>query len=101
MESMNRLLFERRHPDDPAQDGYTELLSGPAHPFHSNFNPVAGTGLGYDDLKTIEAHQFLESVVSGVQGEPGFREAAAVARVQEAMVRSWDSERWEPVSSVE
>lgn len=54
--------------------------------------------IGYDDTKVIEAHQFLESIVSGVQGEPGFREALAVARVQEAVIRSWDSERWEPVT---
>jgi predicted dehydrogenase len=101
MESMNRLLFERRDLEDPARDGYTEILSGPAHPFHRHFNPAAGTGLGYDDLKTIEAHQFLESIVTGVQGEPGFREAAAVARVQEAMLRSWESERWETVAAVD
>ena len=47
---------------------------------------------------TPEAFRFLESVANGVQGEPGFREAQAVACVQEAIIRSWDSERWEPVT---
>jgi predicted dehydrogenase len=97
MERMNELQLQWRRDDDPAQDGYTTLLSGPAHPFHRHFNPGWGVNLGYDDLKAIEAHQFLASVASGRQGEPGFREAAAVARVQQAMLRSWTSRRWEAV----
>lgn len=101
LESMNRLQLQRRNPDNPAEDGYTELLSGPAHPFHARFNPAWGLALGYDDLKTIEAHEFLASIVAGEQREPGFREAAAVARVQEAIIRSWDTERWETVARVE
>ena len=101
METMNRLQLQRRNEADPAQEGYTELLSGPAHPFHRNFNPAWGLAIGYDDTKAIEAYTFLESITSGVQREPGFREAAAVARVQEAIMRSWDSERWEPVPAGE
>ncbi len=82
---------------NPAEDGYTTLLSGPAHPYHSHFNPAWGLNLGYDDLKVIEAYNFLHSVVTGQQGEPGFAEALAVANVQQAIIRSWGSERWEAV----
>ena len=98
METMNQLQFQRRNQANPAQDGYTELLSGPAHPFHRQFNPAPGLAIGYDDTKAIEAFKFLESVAAGVQGQPGFREAYRVARVQEAIIRSWDSERWESVT---
>jgi predicted dehydrogenase len=97
MERMNELQLLWKRDDDPAQEGYTTLLSGPAHPFHRHFNPGWGVNIGYDDLKVIEAHQFLSSVASGRQGEPGFREAAAVARVQQAMMRSWESRGWEQV----
>src|SRR5262249_31756585 len=58
MEKMNELQVQRRQDDNPAQDGYTTLLSGPAHPFHRHFNPAWGLNLGYDDLKVIECHQF-------------------------------------------
>ena len=75
-------------------DGYTRILSGPSHPFHSDFNPGPGVGLGYDDLKTIEAYQFLQAIHAGKQGNPGFREAAAVADVQTAIQASWEEERW-------
>jgi predicted dehydrogenase len=85
---------------DGARQGYTRILSGPEHPFHVNFNPGPGNSLSYDDLKTIEAYQFLKSVVEGKPGEPSFREALAVAEVQAAVQRSWQSERWEEVRTV-
>ncbi len=96
-ERMNELQVQWRQDDEPAQEGWTTVLSGPAHPYHRHFNPGWGVGLGYDDLKVIEAHEFLRSVVSGAQGEPGFAEALAVARVQQAIVRSWHSAGWEAV----
>lgn len=97
MERMNELQLQWRNNENPAQDGYTTLLSGPAHPYHQHFNPGWGVNLGYDDLKVIEAYHFLDSVVSGQQGAPGFAEAVEVARVQQAIIRSWESERWEAV----
>ena len=44
-------------------------------------------------------YNFLCGVVSGKQGEPGFAEALAVANVQQAIMRSWQSSRWETVTA--
>ena len=98
-ERMNEInLFLR---DSPEHDGYTRICSGPDHPFHANFSPGPGTGLSFEDLKTIEAFQFLKSVRDGAQREPGFREALAVAEVQAAMIRSWNSRAWECVRAIQ
>ena len=97
-EQMNEMHVQFRSKND-AEDGFIRIVSGPAHPFHHYFNPGPGIGLGYDDLKTIEAYQFLKSVAEGQQGQPGFEEALAVANVQRAVQRSWESERWEAVTS--
>lgn len=97
MERMNELQLQWRNDTNPAEDGYLTLLSGPAHPYHRHFNPAWGLNLGYDDLKVIEAYNFLKSIATGQQGEPGFAEAMAVANVQQAIVRSWKSQRWEAV----
>lgn len=101
MEKMNVLEFQRRNDAIPAEEGYTELLSGPAHPYHKYFNPAWGCGLGYDDLKVIEAYNFLKSIVDGKQGEPGFKEAYDVARVEQAIMRSWNSGGWEVVEQTD
>jgi predicted dehydrogenase len=82
---------------DAHGEGYRTIFSNPEHPFHAAFNPGSGVGLGYDDLKTIEAAQFLKSIAEGRQGEPGFREARAVAEAQAAMMRSWETGAWEIV----
>jgi len=77
--------------------GYARVLTGPSHPEFVRFQPGQGIPMGYDDLKVIEAHLFLESIADGVQREPGVREIEAAARVIDAMVRSADSGRWEDV----
>jgi predicted dehydrogenase len=98
-EKMNELNLYL--PDgDVAREGYTHLYSGPDHPFHHNINPGPAISLGYNDLKAIEAHQFLKSVADGKQGAPGFAEALAVAEVQDAIQRSWNSNSWEDVKSL-
>jgi predicted dehydrogenase len=85
--------------EEGAHDGTVRIVSGPQHLFHARFNPGAGVGLSYEDLKTIEAHQFLKSVAEKQQGEPGFGEALRVAKVLAAIERSWESERWQDVES--
>lgn len=92
-EQMNELEIYLPNADG-FPNGYTRLLSGPSHPFHSDFNPGPGVGLGYDDLKTIEASQFLQAIYAGKQGNPGFGEAAAVANVQTAIQTAWKEKRW-------
>ena len=86
--------------DDGLHDGYMRLVSGDNYPYHGNFNPGDGSGIGYEDLKIIEAWQFLKSVADGEQRRPGFAEALKVAEVHQAMIRSWDSGRWEDVKTL-
>ena len=87
-------------PDEQPTDGFIEVLGGDAFPHQGNIVPGSGNSLGYEDLKTIEALEFLTSVAAGRPHDPGFGEALANASVAAAMVRSWSSERWEDVVSL-
>jgi predicted dehydrogenase len=98
-EQMNELRLSLSEGDNTRR-GYTRILSGPEHPYHAHFNPAVGTGLGYDDLKIIEAYEFLKSIAAGQLSEPSFSEALAVANVQAAVARSWESRSWERIQSV-
>ena len=82
------------------RDGFVRLVGGDQYPYHGNFNPGEGSGIGYEDVKVIEAYQFLRSVADGAQASPGFTEALAVAEVHAAMIRSWESGAWEDVCSM-
>jgi predicted dehydrogenase len=97
-ERMNELRVFRRNDANPADEGWTTELSGPAHPRHHAFNPGWGVGLGYDDLKVVEAAEFLTAVATGRPAAPSFEDAAAVAHVQQAIAASWDSAGWEAVA---
>jgi len=85
-------------PDEETHDGYTTLLGGPKYGDHGRFNPGDGIGVGYEDLKTIEAYNFLRSIVDDSQREPSFRAALDLAQVQQAMIRSWANQKWEDVN---
>lgn len=87
-------------PEESPADGFIDVLAGDAFPHHGNFVPGGGNSLGYEDLKVIEALEFLKSVAAGTQGSPGFAEALAVAEVNATMIRSFASERWEDVTSM-
>ncbi|MEM9952808.1 MAG: Gfo/Idh/MocA family oxidoreductase [Chloroflexota bacterium] len=87
--------------DDGLHDGFVRLVGGDQYPYHGNFNPGEGSGMGYEDLKIIEAYQFLQAVADGEQISPSFEDALAVAEVHQAMIRSWESNQWEDVREFE
>ena len=84
---------------DSGVDGYTQVLTSVEHPFHSRFNPGDAIALGYPDLKTIEAAHFLQAIAEGVPFSPGLADAAQVADVTNALIKSWESGSWEKVES--
>lgn len=78
-------------------DGFTRLLAGAAHPQHASINPGDGIGLGYEDSKVFEAADFLRDIAAGGQEQSGMAQALTVARVNDAVLRSIASGRWETV----
>jgi preprotein translocase subunit SecA len=48
----------------------------------------------------IEDFEFLSSVAAGRQHHPGFSEAIDYVSVQDALLRSWKSEKWEDVTNI-
>jgi len=97
-ETLNQLQLYL--PEEQPTDGFIEVLAGGAFPNQASIVPGGGNSLGYEDMKLIEALEFLRSVEAGRQHQPGFTEALANASVAAAMVRSWASDRWEDVTSL-
>ena len=87
-------------PEEQHNDGFVEVLAGDAFPHQGNIVPGGGNSVGYEDMKIIEALEFLRSVAAERAHDPGFEQALANASVAAAMIRSWDSERWENVTSL-
>ncbi|MDJ0952396.1 MAG: Gfo/Idh/MocA family oxidoreductase [Acidimicrobiia bacterium] len=87
-------------PEEQPTDGFVEVLSGDAYKHHGNFVPGGGNSIGYEDLKTIEALEFITAVAEGRPNRPDFGDALAAASVAAAMVRSWETGQWEDVVSL-
>ena len=70
LERMNELQRSRL-PEDGSDEGYTTVFAGPGHGQFGAFQPGAGIPMGYDDLRVIEAGNFLAAVRDGEQRGPG------------------------------
>ncbi|KZL06225.1 Glucose--fructose oxidoreductase precursor [Pseudovibrio axinellae] len=97
-ERMNELsIYKAEGP--LAGQGYTTILSGPTHTPYDCFMPVAGHGLGFNDLKTIEVNEILKNIQGKesfvVDFEKGIEYEAAI----NAMISSHETSTWIDVAS--
>lgn len=74
--------------------GFTTVLANKDFPEFARFQPSSGTGMGYDDLKTIEAKKFLLAVTGGVAESSNIHDAVASAKVLDAAEESAQSGSW-------
>ncbi|WEK49910.1 MAG: Gfo/Idh/MocA family oxidoreductase [Candidatus Kaistia colombiensis] len=92
-ERMNEVqLFEARGP--AAEQGFRTILTGTAHPPYDRFIPAPGHGLGFNDLKVIEARELMRRIA----GEPAhlieFATGLQIERSVDAMARSHMTRGW-------
>ena len=87
--------------DGGASHGYTRAMAGPQWGQWQRFQPAIGTSMGFDDMKAIEAAQFIESILTGKQVAPSAADAWCAAEVDEAVVTSAADGQWHEVPRVE
>ena len=87
--------------DGGASHGYTRAMAGPQWGQWQRFQPAIGTSMGFDDMKAIEAAQFIESILTGKQVAPSAADAWCAAEVDEAVVASAADARWHDVARVD
>jgi predicted dehydrogenase len=71
---------------------------GPGAGEYGAFQPGAAIAMGYDDLKVIEAHHFLDSIATGRPVGATIADAVAAARIIEAIAVSARTDRRETVA---
>jgi predicted dehydrogenase len=98
LERLNELRFYRA--DDGLETGYTTVFGGDRFPYHGHFVPGSANGIGFEDLVVIEDYEFLRAVAERRPPRPGFSDALDWVSVQAALLRSSESQRWEPVVSL-
>lgn len=92
-ERLNELLLFQA--DGPAATrGFRTILTGPLHPPYARFCPAPGHGLGFNDLKVIEAAQLLRAIAGRGTAPTSFAEGLAIERVVHAIAASAASGGW-------
>lgn len=70
------------------------LYVGPGHGAYAAFQPGSANAMGYDDLKVVEAYNFLRSVAEGTPHGTTLADAVHSATALDAMSRSAESGAW-------
>jgi predicted dehydrogenase len=86
-ERMNELWLYRKT-DRVATEGFTRILTGPAHPPYGAFSPAAGHNLGFNELKVIEAQELLAGIRDGAPVWPGFAAGLGIERIIHGMAEA-------------
>jgi predicted dehydrogenase len=73
------------------------VFVGPAHGHYGAFQPGSATSMGYDDLKVIEAYEFLRSIVDGTPHGATLDDAVRSAEALDAMAESVRTGAWVPL----
>ncbi|GAA2108860.1 Gfo/Idh/MocA family oxidoreductase [Microlunatus panaciterrae] len=73
---------------------FERVLVGPGHGDYAAFQPGSGIAMSFDDLKVIEAAQFLRSIAEDEVHGPSIADAVRAAAVVQALGESADSGRW-------
>lgn len=79
---------------DPRHQGYTTIEAAPAHHPYGLFCVAPGHQIGFNDLKTIEAAEFLDAIEKNKPASPDFREAWEIQKVVDAAIASSKARNW-------
>ena len=81
--------------DQPVSTMYV----GPDHGEYAAFQPGSAIAMSYDDLKVIEAHNFLRSITEGTPHGAVLQDAVRSAAALDAMARSAQTGTWVKVAT--
>jgi len=85
-------LFVADGPEDAR--GFRQVLMGPTHPPYGQFISAPGHQMGFNDLKTIEAHELLNRVLGRPALTVDFEAGLAIERTIHAIASSSREGRW-------
>lgn len=85
--------------DKSGRQGFRAIDVGPEMADYANFLPLANFGLGYNEMKALEASQVIQSILDGNQHWPTFADAKRIVALVDACMISHETRHWEQVKN--
>ena len=80
--------------DDTDRNGYKRVLVGPQHPPFGNFCPAAGHHVGFNEMKVIEAGDFVRAILEDDKAYPDFADGLVFEKSLQAIQDSSQARAW-------
>eukprot|EP00757_Euglenozoa_sp_SAG-D1_P015335 gene15335-640_t len=80
--------------DPQSRQGFKRIMTGPSHPDYQAFCLGAGHGNGYNDMMTIQARDFVDTIMTQSGNWADFRFGYEVDRVVEAALAASKHRSW-------
>ena len=98
LENLNQLLVHLPH-KNPQLEGYTKISIGPTHKYYKYFCPAPGHGMSFNDFVTIQAAEFLRSIVDkNAKPVADLGLGVQAQKMISAMVEASSTRKWVGVS---
>ena len=83
--------------DKKGQQGFRKIFAGPEHGSYGAFCVAGGHQIGFNDLKTIEVHDFLLAIAGQKSNQADFREGYEVQKTVETIYASSRERQWKNI----
>ena len=79
---------------DTDRNGFKRVLIGPLHPPFGNFCPAPGHHVGFNEMKIIEAGEFVRAILEDDQAYPNFADGLAFEGALQAIQDASEARAW-------
>lgn len=87
-------LFEQEGNRDLRTNGYKQVLIGPWHSPYGNFCPAPGHHIGFNEMKIIEAGDFVKAILEDRPCYPSFEDGLEFETALQAIQDSSEARSW-------
>jgi len=87
-------LFEMNGNDNMRTNGFKQVFIGPWHSPFGNFCPGPGHHVGFNEMKVVEANEFVRAIIEDSDCHPNFDHGLEFEKAFEAIEESSETRAW-------
>lgn len=78
----------------PDERGFTTITTGPTHPYGNGLWPIPALGIGYSEIKIVEAYDLMRAITQESPAGPDFHDGWRASAIADAVLESAADGSW-------